>query len=250
MAENVLAAAKNAARLLGGWIFAAGALLAAVIFITAFVLCFCINGFGFKMRARFIAGLTCPALISGALFALGGVAAELFGAAMFLTAAYSLILLIPPVKRAKVTEEQREFARFIDSKVNSAEREKTLAEGFNTGGAVRAEVRHAEEPRLHNGDTGGTEIKKYDSPEVSALKQADENAGQNREVMLDLDFSHVRNVISRLDYFGLSQGDRKQVHDLESSLLEAERGTDDPKIKERINDGLSSLLKILSRYGA
>ena len=72
MAENVLAAAKNAARLLGGWIFAAGALLAAVIFITAFVLCFCINGFGLKVRARFIAGLTCPALISGALFALGG----------------------------------------------------------------------------------------------------------------------------------------------------------------------------------
>lgn len=66
----------------------------------------------------------------------------------------------------------------------------------------------------------------------------------------DLDYSHVKNVIARLDYFGLKESDRRQIHDLEANLSEAERGGNSPDLKDRINDGLSSLLKIMSKYGA
>lgn len=66
----------------------------------------------------------------------------------------------------------------------------------------------------------------------------------------ELDYSHVKNVIARLDYFGLKESDRRQIHDLEANLSEAERGGNSPDLKDRINDGLSSLLKIMSKYGA
>lgn len=72
------------------------------------------------------------------------------------------------------------------------------------------------------------------------------NAGGSGE----LDYSHVKNVIARLDYFGLKESDRRQIHDLEANLSEAERGGNSPDLKDRINDGLSSLLKIMSKYGA
>ena len=75
---------------------------------------------------------------------------------------------------------------------------------------------------------------------------AERKSGFNDEI----DYSHVKNVIARLDYFGLKESDRRQIHDLEASLSEAERGVNSEELKGRINDGLSSLLKIMSKYGA
>lgn len=65
----------------------------------------------------------------------------------------------------------------------------------------------------------------------------------------DIDFSHVSGILERLDYFPLSTGDKKQVNNLRANLMEAQNGTVDFDIKRRINDGLSDLLKIMSKYG-
>ena len=66
----------------------------------------------------------------------------------------------------------------------------------------------------------------------------------------DLDFAHIRSVVSRLDYFSLSAADKRTVNDLNFSLAEAERGNISDAVKEKINDGLGALLKIMSKYGA
>ena len=64
-----------------------------------------------------------------------------------------------------------------------------------------------------------------------------------------LDFSHVKNVLSRLDYFSLSPADKRQVKELEATLVLAEQGDFSDVVRERVNDGLGSLLKIMSKYG-
>lgn len=67
--------------------------------------------------------------------------------------------------------------------------------------------------------------------------------------MSELDFSHVKNVLARLEYYSLTPNDKKQVKDLENALFEAETQCMSQPLKERINDGLGSLLKIMSKYG-
>ena len=67
---------------------------------------------------------------------------------------------------------------------------------------------------------------------------------------IDLDFEHVKNVISRLNYYPLTQNDKRQIAQLEAVLVSAERNENVEQIKSKISDGLSSLLKIMSKYGA
>ena len=61
--------------------------------------------------------------------------------------------------------------------------------------------------------------------------------------------SHVKNILKRLDYFDLSQADRRQVRELETAIFQAERRFDDDDAKEKLNDGLGALLKIMAKYG-
>lgn len=64
-----------------------------------------------------------------------------------------------------------------------------------------------------------------------------------------LDVSHVKNVIERLSYFPLSVSERKQINELSSLILIAERNGDSVA-KEKLNEKLSLLLKIMAKYGA
>ena len=59
---------------------------------------------------------------------------------------------------------------------------------------------------------------------------------------------HAAGVIEKLSYYDLSPADLKQVDELELLLNQAEREGVTPANKERINDGLSELLKIMSKY--
>ena len=65
----------------------------------------------------------------------------------------------------------------------------------------------------------------------------------------EIDFSHVGGILERLDYFPLSVSDKKQVTTLRANLMDAQNGKNDFETKRRINDGLSDLLKIMSKYG-
>ncbi len=64
----------------------------------------------------------------------------------------------------------------------------------------------------------------------------------------EVDFSHVRNVMERLDYYGLSQTDRNVIKELKLALNMAESSGLDDNLKSKINDGLGQLLKIMSKY--
>ena len=73
---------------------------------------------------------------------------------------------------------------------------------------------------------------------------------KNPEKSDGLNFSHVKSVLDRLEYFDLSPADKKNIESLKSAMYVAERqGFTDDNTKEKINDGLSGLLKIMSRYG-
>ena len=56
------------------------------------------------------------------------------------------------------------------------------------------------------------------------LQESLEKNSEKVEQDLGLDFSHVKNVIERLNCFGLSQSDKRQVKELETVLLRAENG--------------------------
>ena len=64
-----------------------------------------------------------------------------------------------------------------------------------------------------------------------------------------LDVSHVKSVIERLSYFPLTAGDRRQINELNSLILTAER-EGDAETMRALNEKLSSLLKLMAKYGA
>lgn len=72
---------------------------------------------------------------------------------------------------------------------------------------------------------------------------------QLKEKECELDFSHVKNILKRLEYYNLSSLDTKQVSELKSALYQAETCGVNKDIKSKINDGLGALLKIMSKYG-
>lgn len=83
------------------------------------------------------------------------------------------------------------------------------------------------------------------SDEIDNINSVDKRTAKDFE----LDFEHVKNVISRLNYYELKDTDKRQVKELENALLRAERGEFNIDVKSRINDGLGALLKIMSKYG-
>ncbi len=64
----------------------------------------------------------------------------------------------------------------------------------------------------------------------------------------DVDFTHVKNVVERLNYFNLSPSDKRVVGELKNNVALAEQGEFTPELKSKINDGLGFLLKIMSKY--
>lgn len=124
-------------------------------------------------------------------------------------------------ERDGVGKKQKEFIEYIDGKIAEEENE-NKNENLSFGGDTAPE-------------------NDFPIPEIKEKKRSPAD--------FQLDFAHVRNVISRLSYYGLTQNDKRQVAELEFALSEAEKGEFTPEIKSRINDGLGALLKILSKYG-
>lgn len=72
---------------------------------------------------------------------------------------------------------------------------------------------------------------------------------KEKERRSQIDFSHVRSIIDRLNEYELSSNDRHAVRELEIALFDAEKRGEGVEIKARLNDGLNSLLKIMAKYG-
>ena len=131
---------------------------------------------------------------------------------------FGLILFLPVYFiRAKAPKEQadnlsaREYVRILDDKIKRTDDlEKTQAD-------FKTEV-----------------IKAEPQPPVANDKP---------------DFSHVKNVLQRLEPAVLSYADRRQIHELELSICEAENGEYSEETRIKINEGLGNLLKIMARHG-
>ena len=199
-----------------GWVFfivSFGAVFA------GFIVCLFISifksGYGLKRRAWF--------LILVALFcAILRLRAGFLSVADYspLLTIFGLILALPlyfirEKKKTKTDEKGvREFVRFIDGKIRDG----------NTDGDKEIVVKRSD-----------AEILKAVPPVETSVA--------------DLDFSHVKSVLERLEPAVLSYADRKQVHDLEVALFAAERGEVFEDTKAKINEGLGNLLKIMAKHG-
>lgn len=69
-----------------------------------------------------------------------------------------------------------------------------------------------------------------------------------KSVKDDIDFSHVKSVLKKLDYYPLKEQDKKSAKELENAIIEAEENGLDARLKQNINDGLGALLKLMSKY--
>ena len=89
------------------------------------------------------------------------------------------------------------------------------------------------------------------SPETRTVKESfyREEPPEKPKTRPALDVSHVKSVIERLSYFPLTAGDRRQINELNSLILTAER-EGDAETMRALNEKLSSLLKIMAKYGA
>lgn len=123
------------------------------------------------------------------------------------------VIMSLPEKSLRVTKEQKELVEFIDSEIQKENSQSVI------------------------------------KPILDKIIVSSPQEEQPKPEKPDIDFSHVGGILERLDYFPLSPCDKKQVNSLRASLLEAQNGKIDLDTKRRINDGLSDLLKIMSKYG-
>ena len=133
-----------------------------------------------------------------------------FGASLFLPLYF---IRIKNAEKRKYDGDKRDFVRFLDSKIKSAE-----------SGIMKSKSEER-------------------TTETITAKERVESKPSG------LDFSHVKNVLARLEPALLSYSDRKQIHDLELALYSAERGENGEEIKSKINEGLGNLLKIMAKHG-
>lgn len=211
--------------------------LSAVVFscILETVIALFAYGYGIKKRIRFFIVAVSAVIIQAA--------AEEYGGNRALTAVTAVICLLlsaivvsVPVRQRKITEKQRELARFIEGKIkNAAERSFEDNEYKENRVEEKSDNKYFS-PRAERERSDAVEILK------TVGKKEERRA-------CDLDIDHIRAVLSRLDYYGLSAADKKIINELNYSLNEAERGNVDLETKEKINDGLGALLKIMSKYG-
>lgn len=80
------------------------------------------------------------------------------------------------------------------------------------------------------------------------LQRMEESARGNVPNKEKICLEHAASVIEKLSYYDLTPSDLKQVDELEQVIRQAEREGVTSANRERINDGLSELLKIMSKY--
>ena len=191
------------------------------------------DGYGLKKRAWF-------AIIVAAFCALLKTRANILGEKdfspllLFFGAVFALPLFFVRTKRkggGGATEQggradledvsRRDFVRFLDERIRNAD-----------GDAARTYSEQEFPQKREKVDTL-TANKTY--------KAGNADYGP--------DFSHVKNVLQRLEPAALTFADRRQIHDLELALYDAERGDCSDETKGKINEGLGNLLKIMAKHG-
>lgn len=162
-----------------------------------------------------ILSVTALSLINSSAY---GIAEKLFFP--FLTAAAGAVTFVPvKLVRTKVSikPEQLDLVEFLDKEYKRESRPDLVAEKPQAAATEKV-----------------TRLKTQVSPQ--------------EKIETEIDFTHVKNVIERLNYYNLGHTDKRTVNDLVNNVSQAENGDFTPDLKEKINDGLGALLKIMSKY--
>ena len=83
--------------------------------------------------------------------------------------------------------------------------------------------------------------------EIKVIKACPKEQVQAKNYQ-ELDFSHVKRIINKLEYYSINNQERKQAKELMQAVELAESKGQTPELKEKINEGLGALLKIMSKY--
>ncbi len=127
------------------------------------------------------------------------------------------IIMFLPKKTIEITRPQRNLARFLSDSAS----------------------------KITQDDYQGELIKEsnvFSSPVIKTQQKSEPI--QKSEI----EFSHVKSVLNKLEYYPLKEQDKKQAKELEDAIFSAEQDGLNMQLKEKINDGLGALLKIMSKY--
>ena len=206
-------------------VFAICIITAFAVFLIALIKAIFMRGYDLKKKLVYLSFVFGLCLLELGVFVLSN---EGFGFCV-LTIGFGVVsfaLLASIRTKEKTRKEEREFVKFIDESINMRDNQQDkIAEEFDQ----------------HKKFDFSTTNKEFPSTIVSHNSTCKKH--------LEIDFSHVKNVLEKMEFFTLSPNDRKQVKDLQTAVFTAEQGGLTEDIKTRINDGLSALLKIMAKYG-
>lgn len=219
-------------------VFGVGLTVCMVAFIVNLVLMLALREYSIKKRIWLYIVFSATFLLQVAC----DVTREANGSLSLYAVSILLLLSIPsiiiPKRQKTVSENQLDFVRFMDSRLS--------------GTIKSASVNDAQKVDFDEQQPAPSVIK--DAVGVINVRGiSDQESSKDSVTQQALtpppDFSHVKHVISRLDDFGLSATDKKQVRELQTAIARAENGENVPEVKRCVNDGLGALLKIMSKYG-
>ena len=141
------------------------------------------------------------------------------------------ICLFLPVKKFKITKKTRSLAQFLDRCAHSETLKPSAADEKTYLDESEKEVKPS----------------KILSSSIIKANQRDMNNKFNQKND-EIDFSHVKSILARLEYYPLKEQDKKSAKLLEKAILEAEENGLDKALKQTINEGLGALLKIMAKY--
>ncbi len=199
------------------WIFIIALSLEFLLFLVAFCLAIFKTLYTIKKRAWFFVASLSPLFLELALLSLAS-ALELFYLSLAIISIFYLIVLVVPAKKLKITNSQRNLARFIDEQVKA----------------------QTESPVI------SCQKQRVDLEKERVLEKNQDDLDVSR---FELDFEHVKSVMQKLEYYPLSTSDKKLMRELEDAIDKAQVLGFSSQIKNKINDGLGALLKIMSKYG-
>ena len=136
---------------------------------------------------------------------------------------FNMIIFCLPEKKVRISDAPKELIRLIDREINSPQEQNQTFQSYRT----------AKNTVGYN--------------HVAEIQKDNDKPQEDRAY--ELDFSHVKSVIERMEFFPLTATDKRQVRELENAVYQAEHGEFNRENKERINEGLGALLKIMSKYG-
>lgn len=215
-------------------VFVVALIVTTICFFINTILIICKNGYALRKRLWYFClffGLM-AILVSCSLYHNQG---RFFAICLFgINLLYFLPMFISGRER-QIKKEEKQLIKFIDSKIRLSKNGDEDLFRNNLGREVVDDVKFMPTNKKQNDQTV---TKIYAKPQENTVEESDLP-----------DFSHVKNIIDRLEYFSLSATDRKQVNDLELVINKTENGENSVELKNKVNDGLGALLKIMSKYG-